>query len=85
MQEYLRSIALYEKAKQRMLEAGLKLRKCETNDEPLREQSARNECTLEKCKEEDIQEDCSYAKETLGLSRDDGGKTQKYLPFYHLF
>ena len=39
--------ALYEKAKQRMQEAGLKLRKWKTNDEPLRELIARNECKLE--------------------------------------
>ena len=68
--------ALYEKAKQRMLEAGLKLRKWKTNDKPLREQIARNECKLERLEDEDIQEDCSYAKETLGVSREDGGKTK---------
>ena len=68
--------ALHEKTKQRMQDSGLKLRKWKTNDEPLREQITKNECKLESWEEENIQEDCSYAKEALGLSRDEGGKTK---------
>ena len=68
--------ALYEKAKQGMQEAGLKLRKWKTNDESLRELSARDDCKLGNWEEENIQEDCNYTKETLGLSRDEGGKTK---------
>ena len=68
--------SLYEKAKQRMLEAGLRLRKWKTNDKDMREKIARNECELERCVKENTQEDCSYAKEALGLSKDVGGKTK---------
>ena len=68
--------SLYEKAKQRMLEAGLRLRKWKTNDKDLREKIARNERELEGCVKENTQEDCSYAKEALGLSKDVGGKTK---------
>ena len=46
--------ALYDKAKQRMLEARLKLRKRKTNDKPSQEQIARNECKLEWLEDEDI-------------------------------
>ena len=70
--------ALYEKAKQRMQEAGLKLRKWKTNDKPLRELIARNECKLENWEEEDSHEDCSYAKEIVGLSRDEGGRPKVF-------
>jgi len=59
-----------------MQEGRLKLRKWKTNDESLRELISRNECKLENWEEEDIQEDCSYAKETLGLSRDEEGRTK---------
>ena len=68
--------ALHEKTKQRMQESGLKLRKWKADDEPLRELITKNECKLENWEEEDIQEDCSYAKEALDLSRDEGGKTK---------
>ena len=69
--------ALYEKAKQRMLEAGLRLRKWKTNDEELRKKIERNEKEVEKrVRRENAQDDCSYAKETLGLSKNVGGKTK---------
>ena len=57
--------SLYEKAKQRMLEAGLRLRKWKTNDKDSREKIARNECELERCVKENTQED--YSPKMLGL------------------
>ena len=64
---------LYEKAKSRMSEGGFKLRKWKTNDRILAGKIAENE--NEKIKEA-LNEESTYAKETLGLSKETGGMTK---------
>ncbi len=66
---------LYEKAKSRMLEGGFKLRKWKTNDRKLAEKIAENE-NEKNVGEELLSEESTYAKETLGLSKETGGMTK---------
>ena len=66
-------LGLYGKAKERMLEGGFKLRKWKTNDEELLKE-IQNESEEKQGKSS--QEDISYAKETLGPTKDLGGKTK---------
>ena len=69
-----KALGLYKKAKERMLEGGFKLRKWKTNDEELLKEIQKRES--EEKQEKSSQEDMSYAKETLGPTKDLGGKTK---------
>ena len=65
---------LYVKARERMLEGGLQLRKWKTNDEKLREKILQNEKSV--CCVDPEKEEQSFAKETLGPIQETGGKTK---------
>ena len=71
-----KALELYQKAKERMLAGGFKLRKWKTNDVELLQEINKNE-SVEK-EENSGQLDVSYAKETLGSAKDlgGGGKTK---------
>ena len=69
-----KALELYQKAKERMLAGGFKLRKWKTNDVELLQEINKNE-SVEK-EENSGQLDVSYAKETLGSAKDLGGKTK---------
>ena len=69
-----KALDLYEKAKERMLEGGFKLRKWKTNDEELLKEIQKRESEEKQGKSS--QEDISYAKEPLGPTKDLGGKTK---------
>ena len=69
-----KALDLYEKAKERMLEGGFKLRKWKTNDEELSKEIQKRESEEKEGKSS--QEDISYAKETLGSTKDLVGKTK---------
>ena len=60
--------SLYNKASDRMQEGGFKLRKWKTNDELLAQKIVENESEAD--------EERTYAKEALGISKDMGGKTK---------
>ena len=67
---------LYKKARMRMLEGGFRLRKRKTNDKALGVKIAECEKEIEDKERKSAHEECSYAKETPGVSRDIGGKTK---------
>ena len=69
-----KALELYQKAKERMLAGGFKLRKWKTNDMELLKEINKSE-SVEK-EERSGQLDMSYAKETLGPVKDLGGKTK---------
>ena len=69
-----KALELYQKAKERMLEGGFKLRKWKTNDRELLNEINKKE-SMEN-EERSDQLDMSYAKETLGPARDLGGRTK---------
>ena len=66
----------YDKAKNRMSEGGFRLRKWKTSDKALGEAIANNERGWNEDACVDSQDGCSYAKETLGVSKDLGKKTK---------
>ncbi len=59
-----------------MLERGFNLRKFKTNDKELEKCIAEKERGMNLKEAECQQDEASYAKETLGLSKDSGGKTK---------
>ena len=59
-----------------MLERGFNLRKFKTNDKELEKCIAEKERGMTLKEAECQQDEASYAKETLGLSKDSGGKTK---------
>jgi len=69
-----KALELYQKAKERMLTGGSKLRKWKINDMELLKEINKSE-SVEK-EERFGQLDMSYAKETLGPVKDLGGKTK---------
>ena len=69
------ALDLYHKAKERMLEGGFRLRKFKTNDKALAEQILEKE-TKSETGAVTVNEESTYAKETLGVSKDMGGKTK---------
>ena len=67
---------LYGKARNRMKEGGFRLRKWKTNDKALGEEIAENEMVRNEDVLVDTLDSYSYAKETLGISKDLGKKTK---------
>ena len=67
---------LYKKARNRMKEGGFRLRKWKTNDKALGEEIAKNEMVRNEDALVDTLDSDSYAKETLGISKDLGKKTK---------
>ena len=67
---------LYEKARNRMRDGGFRLRKWKTNDKALGEEIAKNEMVRNEDALVDTLDSYSYAKETLGISKDLGKKTK---------
>ena len=65
---------IYEKARSRMMEGGFKLRKFKTNNIALGEKIVKNEKEIKTSKS--TEDEASYAQETLGLSKEMGGKTK---------
>ena len=73
-QDVKEALTLYEKAKERMMEGGFRLRKFKTNNKELGDKIGIKEREIISggCSEDES----TYAKEALGLSKEMGGKTK---------